>query len=153
MKQTAGLGSRVIAAIIDSGIGWVLALVVPVVGSVLSTAYLLVKDAVVYHFIKDEDWRNRSIGKKLMNLELETPDDRTVDFTTSIVRNIPLSIGSLIAIFPVLGWLVGPAVALIIGIIELVLLITDPERRRLGDRLGSTKVVESSNELKKKISV
>ncbi len=84
-----------------------------------------------------------------MDLELETPDDQRVDFTTFIILNIPLSTGSLTAIFPALGWLIGPAIALIVGIIELVLLLTDPERRRLSDRLGSTKVVESSC-LKKK---
>lgn len=146
MGEPAKLADRIIAAIIDSAVGWVFALV-PTIGAIVGLLYLLFKDAAPYHFLKQEEWKNKSIGKKLMNLEVSSYDAEVVDLATSAKRNIPLSIGSIIAIIPLLGWVLGPLVALVFGLIELFLVLTDKDRRRIGDRWGNTIVVSSAKTL------
>ncbi len=66
-----------------------------------------------------------------------------VDTNISAKRNIPLTIGSFIAIIPVLGWVIGPIVGLVFAIIELVLIFTDNKRQRLGDRWAGTTVIKA----------
>jgi hypothetical protein len=71
-----------------------------------------------------------------------------MDQATSMKRNFPLAIyaiGYFLWIVPVLGHLVSIPIFLIGGIINLieaVLVITDAEGRRWGDKMAGTKVVE-----------
>jgi len=54
-------------------------------------------------------------------------------------------VGAVFAIIPILGWLISILLAVVGGflaVIELVLVITDPEGRRLGGKLAGTKVIE-----------
>ena len=132
----ADLTKRAIAAIIDSVLASIVSLI-PVVGGIVGAAYILVKDGL------DIDFMNkRSLGKVLMKLRPIRLDGQAMDLNTSMRRNWPLAIGSLIAIIPVVGWLLAVPVALVIGIIELVLVLTDSEGRRMGDKLAGTKVIE-----------
>ena len=68
---------------------------------------------------------------------------------TSVRRNWTLVFGSLaqVLIFiPIIGWLLIPIVGIvgaILGIVEIVLVLTNDEGRRWGDRLAGTKVIES----------
>jgi uncharacterized RDD family membrane protein YckC len=134
----ADLTKRAIAAIIDSVLASIVSLI-PVVGGIVGAAYILVKDGL------DIDFMNkRSLGKVLMKLRPIRLDGQAMDLNTSMRRNWPLAIGSLIAIIPLVGWLVAVPVALVIGIIELVLVLTDSEGRRMGDKLAGTKVIEVS---------
>ena len=146
MNEKAQLATRVLAAVIDSAIGWVV-VAIPVLGGIVSTLYLLLKDGLMFQITNDLEWKNKSIGKKIMGIEVETEDGSTVDLAASARRNIPLAIGSVIAIIPVLGWVIGPLVAMILGIVEIVLVLTDPEGRRLGDRLAKTRVITSSKRI------
>jgi uncharacterized RDD family membrane protein YckC len=132
----ADLVKRFIAALIDNVL---VALVgaIPIVGGIVGAAYILLKDGLDFEFMD-----KRSLGKKLMKLRPVRLDGGSMDITTSIQRNWPLAIGSVLAIIPILGWLIAVPVALVIGIIELVLVLTDPEGRRLGDKLAGTKVIE-----------
>ena len=134
---------RVFAAIIDGLIAG-LPSFIPFIGALLGTLYTLTKDAIVYESTGDVGFKNRSIGKKLMNLEiaLESEEDY-VDWSVSIRRNLPLAIGSLIMIIPILGWIIGPFIALLFALIELILVITEPAGRRLGDQIGKTQVIQS----------
>ncbi len=145
-NKKADLGSRFLAALIDGVIGWVF-VVIPILGGVISVLYLLFKDAIPYLVFKDEDWKNKSIGKKIMNMEVYSLEGKTIDLSISAKRNVPLTIGSFIAIVPVIGWIIGPMVAAIFIIFELILLLTNEENRRLGDRWGKTRVI-MSKELK-----
>ncbi len=140
MNEKVDFMPRFLAALIDGVIAWV-PVVIPVVGAIVSAAYLLLKDGIMYQITKDNQWKNKSIGKKLMKLEVERLDGGDVDLMTSAKRNIPLSIGSFIAIIPILGWLVGPFIALVAAVIELILVITDKDGCRLGDRLANTRVI------------
>ncbi len=135
---------RFLAAVIDGVIGGILAFVLPVIGVLLSVAYILLKDGVMYQITKDDQWRNKSIGKKIMNLRVISLDGATVDMAVSAKRNIPLAIGSAIAVIPIIGWVLGPIVAVVFAIIELVLFMTDEKGQRFGDRWANTQVINDS---------
>ncbi|MGM0420820.1 MAG: RDD family protein [Bacillota bacterium] len=140
----ADLFARAAAAIIDGVVGGVL-VSVPLVGFLASAAYLLLKDGLIYQINGQEEWKNRSIGKKVMKLEVLYFEGDLVDLTVSARRNIPLAIGSIIGIIPVLGWVIGPIIGMIMAIIELVMVLTDESGRRLGDNWAGTQVVMSSD--------
>jgi uncharacterized RDD family membrane protein YckC len=135
----ADLTKRFIAALIDNVLASLVGFI-PIVGGIVGAAYILLKDGLELEFMD-----KRSIGKKLMKLRPIRLDGGTMDINTSIRRNWPLAIGSILAIIPILGWIIAVPVALVIGIIELVLVLTDPEGRRLGDKLANTKVIEVEN--------
>jgi uncharacterized RDD family membrane protein YckC len=132
----ADLVKRFIAALIDNVLAALVG-AIPVVGGIVGAAYILLKDGLDLEFMD-----KRSIGKKLMKLRPVRLDGGTMDITTSVQRNWPLAIGSILSIIPILGWIIAVPVALVIGVIELVLVLTDPEGRRLGDKLAGTKVTE-----------
>jgi uncharacterized RDD family membrane protein YckC len=139
----ADLVKRFIAAIIDGAISAVIGLI-PVVGGLVGAAYILTRDGFDYDFMK-----HRSVGKQLMKLRPVTLDGSPMTLQTSIRRNWPLVFGSLTQVLlfiPVIGWLLIPLVAIaaaVLGIVEIVLVLTNDEGRRLGDRMARTKVVES----------
>ena len=141
-NQKADLFSRFIAALIDGVIGWVF-VVIPIVGPIISSLYILLKDALPYQILKEDKWKNKSFGKEIMDLEVSYNQGDLVDTNISAKRNIPLTIGSFIAIIPVLGWVIGPIVGLVFAIIELVLIFTDNKRQRLGDRWAGTTVIKA----------
>ncbi len=142
----ADLSKRFIAALID-GLITAVPSFIPVLGAIIGALYALTKDAVVYEVTDNEDFRNRSIGKKMMNLEVARVEgEGYVDWGTSIKRNLPLAIGSLIMIIPVIGWVIGPIVGLIIGVIEVILVFTDSEGRRMGDKFAGTQVIMTETE-------
>ncbi|MFP4200137.1 MAG: RDD family protein [Bacillota bacterium] len=150
----ADLSKRFIAALID---GLIIAVpsLIPVVGALIGTLYALTKDALVYQLMGDENYRNRSIGKKIMNLEVARVDgvgNEDIDWGTSVKRNLPLAIGTLIMIIPVIGWVIGPIVGLVIGVIEVILVFTDPEGRRLGDKFAGTRVIMTEVKVETKAS-
>lgn len=132
----ADLGKRLVAAIIDGVLVGVLG-VVPVIGGLVGAAYMLVRDGMELDFMD-----RRSIGKKVMKLRPVRLDGQAMDLSASARRNLPFAIGPAIMIIPILGWVIGPIVALVIGLIEVVLVLTDPEGRRLGDKWADTKVIE-----------
>ena len=126
------------------------------IGSLIGGAYILLKDAIIFELSKDSAWKNRSIGKKIMNLEVVGPGGQDMDIRLSAMRNWPLAIGQLVSFiislvsYPWLAlssWSLLAAVTTVIGIIEIVLVITDPEGRRLGDRLADTRVRQIASEI------
>ena len=138
----ADLGTRFIAAVIDSLIAAVLS-AVPVIGGLAGAAYMVVRDGLDVDFM-----RNRSIGKKIMKLKPLHMDGRPLDVQASFRRNWMFGIGALtgfLLYIPILGWLLIPFVALAglaIGVYEIYKVMTDDEGRRWGDHLAGTKVIE-----------
>jgi uncharacterized membrane protein YhaH (DUF805 family) len=71
-----------------------------------------------------------------------------MDIAASIKRNWMFALGGIVQLLlfiPILGWLMMIPVALaamVLGIIELILVLTDPEGRRMGDKIANTKVIE-----------
>lgn len=141
----ADLGKRFIAAIIDATIAVVVGLI-PVIGGLIGAAYLLLRDGFEYGFMD-----HRSVGKKLMKLRPVTLDGGTVDINISVKRNWMFALGALVQaliLIPIVGWVLIPIVglaALVIGVIEIVLVFTNEEGRRWGDKLANTKVIEVSD--------
>ncbi len=88
--------------------------------------------------------RYRSLGKRLMGLRAVPVDGSAMTMATSIRRNWPFAFGILMVV-PVLGWILAAVIAPILGIIEAVLVLTDDQGRRYGDRFANTKVIESKD--------
>lgn len=141
----ADIGKRIIAALIDgllaAAVAWI-----PFLGGIAASAYILVRDGLELEFMD-----RRSLGKKLMKLRPVRLDGQAMNIETSIKRNLPLCIGGIGAIFwviPLLGWILAillAAVGLMVALVEVVLAVTDPEGRRMGDKFAATKVIEVSD--------
>ena len=155
--EKANLGKRLVAAVIDGLIAGVLSAVLPLlgIGSLLGCAYILSKDALMFELLKDPAWKGQSIGKRVMHLKVLGPRGKDVDIGLSAKRNWPLAIGELlsfiIAFMPVgfmawSSWSLVAGISSIIAIIEIALVFTDPQGRRLGDRLADTRVMEAAEE-------
>lgn len=138
----ADLGKRFIGMLIDGLLAGVVSLI-PVVGGIIGAAYILVRDGLELDFMD-----RRSIGKKLIKLRPVRLDGQPMDMEHSLKRNIPLAIGAVGSIFwiiPVLGWILAIVlglIGLIVAIVEAIMVLTDPEGRRMGDKLAGTKVIE-----------
>jgi len=138
----ADVGKRVVAALIDFAVTFVMGLV-PGVGQLLGAGYLVLRDGLELDFMK-----HRSLGKQVMKLHLESVDGQPLELMTSVRRNWIFGIGPLIPllfVIPIIGWVMIPFAlfaAIALGITELVLALTDAEGRRLGDKWANTMVVE-----------
>lgn len=138
----ADLGKRAVAMIIDAVIAAVIGMI-PAIGGLIGAAYMLLRDGLEFDFMN-----HRSVGKHVMKLHIESLDGTPIDINTSMRRNWMFALGALIPLLlfiPVLGWIAIPFVGLAglaLGVVEIVLVITDPEGRRLGDKIASTRVVE-----------
>jgi uncharacterized RDD family membrane protein YckC len=144
----ADLAKRFIGVLIDCiivGVAGMIIGFIPFIGGpiagVLVGGYWLMRDGLDLEFAD-----KRSIGKKVMKLRPIRLDGQPMDQATSMKRNFPLAIyaiGYFLWIVPVLGHLVSiPLIGGIINLIEAVLVITDAEGRRWGDKMAGTKVVE-----------
>jgi uncharacterized RDD family membrane protein YckC len=138
----ADLTKRFIAALIDGLLAGGVSMV-PVIGGIVGAAYILLRDGLTIDFMD-----RRSIGKKLLKLRPVRADGQPMDPETSIKRNITLCIGAVGAIFwiiPILGWIIAillGLVGLVVAVIEMVLVLTDAQGMRMGDKLAGTKVIE-----------
>lgn len=141
MNQKAEAFPRILAFLIDVIIAWV-PVFIPVFGALFGSLYLLFKDGLMFKVTQKEEWKNRSIGKKLLNLEVVSLDGEIVDLAISAKRNLPLTIGNFIAIVPLVGWVIGPTVALVLAIVELIMFLSNEDGRRLGDLWANTQVVK-----------
>lgn len=141
-QAKADVVKRAVAAVIDGVLAGLVSLV-PFVGAIAAAAYMLLRDGLDIDYM-----RQRSVGKTLMKLRPVTFDGQPMDINKSVQRNWMIALGYLgavIAFIPILGWLAAPVIwlaAMVIGIVELVLVFTDSEGRRWGDKLAHTKVVE-----------
>ncbi len=144
----ADLSKRIVAAILDAVLTVAVGFI-PWLGGLLAMAYWLLRDGLDLDFMD-----HRSLGKKIMRLRPVTADGRTTDVADSIKRNWPLAFGGLaqfLAFVPFIGWLLLIPVFLIalgLGLVEVVLVITDPQGRRLGDRMAGTRVAEAMEEVR-----
>lgn len=146
----ADLAKRFIAALIDGiiiGIAGMIVGFVPFIGGpiagVLVGGYWLMRDGLDLDFAD-----KRSIGKKVMKLRPIRLDGQPMDQSTSMKRNIPLAIyaiGYFLWIVPVAGHLISIPIFMIgalINLMEAILVLTDAEGRRWGDKMAGTKVIE-----------
>ena len=138
----ADIGKRAIAAIIDAVVAMVVGFI-PVIGGIIATAYWLLRDGLDVEFMD-----HRSLGKKVMKLRPVMLDGSPVDITASIKRNWMFALGGIAGFFAmtIIGLVVAiplGLIAFVLGIIEVVLVLTDAEGRRIGDKTGNTRVIET----------
>lgn len=149
----APLGKRFLALLVDGIIAAVIGAIFGLLGSrmggigaLLGAGYILVRDGLTLDFAN-----GRSVGKKLLGLDVVRLDGRVMDIETSIRRNWTLVIGSVLSgvgaligggIGAILGGIVGAGIGSVLSLIEGILVITDAMGRRIGDKTGGTEVVE-----------
>ena len=137
----ADIGKRFIAAIIDAVIAMVVGFI-PFIGGIIATAYWLLRDGMDIDFMD-----HRSIGKKLVKLRPVTLDGSPVDIMTSVKRNWMFALGGVAQFlaYTIIGLLLAIPLAFLvflIAIVEVILVLTDAEGRRLGDKIADTIVIE-----------
>ena len=156
--EKADLGKRFLALLIDGLIVMALSFILGMAGRTFSglglligAAYILLRDGLAFEFMN-----GRSIGKKVMKLRPIRLDGGIMDINTSIRRNWPLVLSSIImgiasvsfgigmfaiaALLGIIGWF-----ASLLGLVEAILVLTDSEGRRIGDKFAGTKVIVSDD--------
>jgi len=139
----ADLGKRFVAVLIDGVIAGIVAAVIPAVGGIIASAYMILRDGLEFDFMN-----HRSIGKQIMKLHVNTVDGAPIDIMTSVRRNWMFGIGYLIPLLifiPILGWIAIPFVgvaSVVLCLIEVFLVLTDGQGRRLGDKIAKTVIAE-----------
>ncbi len=141
--EKADLITRFLAALIDGMVVGILTLV-PLVGLLAAAVYMLTKDGIVYELTKNQEFEGRSIGKRILGLKVVRLDNMEMDISTSARRNLTLGLGSLIALVPIIGWILGVIIGAIMNIVEMLFVLMDSEGRRLGDKWAGTQVVVAS---------
>jgi len=84
----------------------------------------------------------RSLGKVLTGLKVVRIDRDGMDFTASLMRNLPVAAPFLLYLFPVIGPFLAYTVGIAILLIETYLGFYDPDGQRAGDTFAETLVVE-----------
>jgi len=148
----ADIGKRFIAAIIDAIPAILVAFVlgmIPFIGGIIgglaAAGWWLVRDGLDVEFAN-----KRSLGKQIMKLRPVRLDGQPMTLEDSVKRNAPLAVycvGYLLWVVPVLGHILSIPIFLIgslVSLVEAVLVLTDGEGRRWGDKLANTKVIEVS---------
>lgn len=140
----ADVARRVIAAGLDMVVAMTLsALLSPLqpLGRLLGAAYLTFRDVLPFALTKAEGWRRRSIGKRLVNLEVVTLDGDELTWVTSLKRNFPFAIGLVAEVLPTILAFLLVLVAPALLLLELIFIFADAKGRRLGDQWANTQVV------------
>lgn len=120
MKPASKL-KRFLAMLIDAVLATILGFA-PVIGLALSFAYVLLKDGM-----NIQGFKGRSVGKWAMGLAVASADGAAPKQTLvdSLKRNI-------LFVIPFMG------------LVEGIVVLVNPEGRRLGDRIAQTLVVEDA---------
>jgi len=125
---------RFLAKFIDFLIVGALSKILTPFGPLAGLTYLLIADGFL---------EGRSLGKKLIGLRVVLRGTFSpCSFRESILRNMPLSIAVIFAMFPYLGWLFFSTAGLLIIGFESYLIFSDEEGSRIGDILADTLVIE-----------
>lgn len=148
---------RFLAVLIDGllagAVGFVFGLMGSFVGgfgTLLGAAYILTRDGLETPYTD-----GRSVGKRVIGLRPTRLDGAPMTLETSVRRNwtlalpsVVLGVGSMLlglgplALVGVPVILVGSLLSLL-SLVEGVLVVTDAEGRRIGDKTAGTKVVEA----------
>jgi len=129
MATPAGILSRIVAKVIDL-------VFIAIAIEALDRAGFLA--AMVYILVADGLFEGRSPGKMLVNIQTVKEDGTPCTLKESIIRNTTFAVGLLLWKIPIIGW----ALFLILLFIEFVVLIGSGNKRRVGDVLARTEVIE-----------
>jgi uncharacterized RDD family membrane protein YckC len=98
--------------------------------------------ALFYLLMCDGFPGGRSPGKVLTGLKVVRIDRDGMDFTASLMRNLPVAAPFLLYLLPVIGLFLAYTVGIAILLIETYLGFYDPDGQRAGDTFAETLVVE-----------
>ncbi len=134
--------NRVIAKLIDCLIVIALIQVLPKIGFVAGAVYIFIADAL---------FQGRSVGKRLLGLQVVyyVVNDTIAPcgYKESVFRNSPFAAGYLVAgvlsLLPLLGWILAIVVISIIIVFEGLVMFGSEEGKRFGDEIANTHVIES----------
>jgi len=133
----ASFFNRFIARTIDFIIVVALYEIIPSIGYFAGLVYLLIADGL---------FDGRSVGKKLIGLKVVLNDDSQCGYKESIFRNFPFAIAYILCgIFgaiPLIGWLMSFIIIVVVLAFETLVIIGSDNRKRLGDEIANTQVVE-----------
>jgi uncharacterized RDD family membrane protein YckC len=88
--------------------------------------------AMVYIVFRDGMFGGQSIGKKILGIRVVHKDGRQISYVDSSFRNV------LFLFYPLY------ALTAAVIVVEALVLLRDPQRRRIGDRIAKTCVVRGS---------
>jgi len=139
--QKADVGKRIIAAIIDAVLAFVVGMI-PFIGGLIAATYWCVRDGLEIDFMD-----GRSIGKKVMKLRPVTLDGTPMDIMTSFKRNWMFALGGVaqLLVYTIIGIVLAIPlifITFLLFILEFILILTDDEGRRMGDKIANTMVIE-----------
>lgn len=127
--------TRAVAGFVDLLLIIGLARLPDVVGFLSAAGYILVRDGL---------FDRRSIGKKLIRLQVASSEETgsPVTYRESIIRNVPFAVAYVLFLIPYAGWVLAP---LMLGM-ECLVAIGDERGMRIGDLLARTIVVQDATE-------
>ena len=151
----ADLGKRFGAYFIDALLAGLLAYILGLggfrmygFGMLVGAGYILFRDGLEIEFM-----RQRSLGKKLLKLRPVRLDGSPMTIDASLRRNWPMALPTaLYGLGAILGGYGGVfAVTALAGLaglfvlVECILVLTDDDGRRFGDKFANTQVVTSDD--------
>ena len=105
---------------------------------ILGILYLLISDG----FFQGQSLGKRIVGLKTIYFEPKTREYLNVSFAQSAIRNCVFAGILLLSIIPWLGFVFG-ILGMILILLEVYFMYTDPEQMRIGDIYARTKVVQT----------
>lgn len=99
--------------------------------------------ALFYILFADAFPGGRSVGKHLASLKVVRVDREPIDFPSSMLRNLPITVPFLLASIPVVGLLLSATLGIGVLLIEVYLGFYDDDGQRAGDALAGTLVVSA----------
>jgi uncharacterized RDD family membrane protein YckC len=132
--QRADRTTRAVAGFVDLLLIISLTRLPDVVGFLSAVGYILLRDGL---------FDRRSIGKKLIGLQVAPSEDTgsPVTYRESIIRNVPFAAAYILHFIPYVGWIL---VALALAV-ECLVAIGDERGMRIGDMLARTIVVQDTS--------
>ena len=110
---------------------------IPIVGIILAGLVL-----APYWLLRDVG--GASLGKLVLGMRVTRKDGSPATIGARILRNLPLAVGPALLTIPFAGYVLGPSVATVTLLVEMLLLHVQGDR--LGDRLAGTTVMKKSAE-------
>jgi uncharacterized RDD family membrane protein YckC len=126
--RAAGYLIDVLPAIV-LGLFGMIPMIGPIMAGLLLAPYWLLRDLT-----------GASLGKLILKTRVVRKDCQPSAVGARVLRNLPLAIGPAFLIIPILGYVLGPAIAFIAVLVETILVLSNGER--LGDRIAGTTVIK-----------
>jgi uncharacterized RDD family membrane protein YckC len=102
---------------------------------------------IIYMSISDGLANGQSVGKKFMGFSVKSLEDGSpCSIKQSVVRNLPFTLPLLVAVLlPLIGWILGAILAVVLIGFELYLLYNLDSGHRLGDVMADTSVMANDD--------